>query len=209
MRPIVKTLAAGTASTNSIALTQTPGAAGPLTLNGAAVTAGVATLNPATQVTLTSAGNDSATNFTIQGLDADGQAATEVLAGPNANTVSSINYWSSITSITAGASVGSAITAGNGGVAVTAWIPLDRSQAPFGVGIGVDVVTGNPNYTVEHTYDDVFDLTILADFWPNAILAGVTGKGETNYIVPNCGVRLKINSGSGSLKMRIIQGMQP
>src|ERR1035437_4866431 len=55
---------------------------------------------PASQVWLYSAGNMSANGFTIVGFDTNGSAQTEVVAGPNAGSVQSLGYYSSITSIT-------------------------------------------------------------------------------------------------------------
>jgi hypothetical protein len=52
------------------------------------------------QVWLYSAANLSANSFTIVGLDIDGNAQTEVLAGPDAGSVTSLGTYSSITSIT-------------------------------------------------------------------------------------------------------------
>lgn len=52
------------------------------------------------QISLTSSGNMSANEFTIVGLDSDGNDLTVVLAGPDANYVTTNEFFSSITSIT-------------------------------------------------------------------------------------------------------------
>lgn len=52
------------------------------------------------QVALTSSGNMSANAFTVVGLDSDGNALTSTIAGPNAGTVYTPEFFTSVTSIT-------------------------------------------------------------------------------------------------------------
>lgn len=86
--------------------------------------AGPAVLTLPSKVTLFSGANLSAINFTLSGQGAGGQILTEVLAGPNAGVVTSVNTYRAMTSIKASATVSSNVTVGNprilGGVAVTA-----------------------------------------------------------------------------------------
>lgn len=49
--------------------------------------------------------NQSAINFTVRGFDVYGQAMTEVIAGPNANTVQGKKAFKSVVSVTASAAV--------------------------------------------------------------------------------------------------------
>lgn len=109
-------LALGTAN---VAALQTTAGAGNLTLTaGAGVTAVV--VNGVTRyqfdvpraVSLTSAGNISAVNFTISGFDVYGQAMTQTLAGPNANTVTTLKAFYQIVSIAVSAAVGTNTSAG-------------------------------------------------------------------------------------------------
>lgn len=132
-------------SVNSIALNQTTAGAAQLTLNGvlatvasaAAISAlatqgGAAALtlttvpyvmaNPA-QVTLTSTGNISAVNFTITGRTKDGALTSEVMAGPNNNTVYSTKIYAAILSITCSAAVATNTSAG-----ISAAAPLSLSS---------------------------------------------------------------------------------
>jgi hypothetical protein len=86
-----------------------------------AVSAGYSTVAPlvastqgiAAPITLTSVGNLSAINFTITGTTSQGLVQTEVLAGPNVNTVVSVNSYATVTTITANAAVGTAVLVGN------------------------------------------------------------------------------------------------
>jgi hypothetical protein len=109
-------LALGTAN---IAALQTTAGAGNLTLTaGTGVTAVVVNGQTRYQfdvpraVSLTSAGNISAVNFTISGYDVYGQAMTQTLAGPNANTVTTLKAFYQVTSIAVSAAVGTNTSAG-------------------------------------------------------------------------------------------------
>lgn len=104
-----------------LAVLQTTGAAANLVLTaGAGVTTVVVNgqtrlvLDVARTVSLTSAGNISAVTFTVSGYDIYGQAMTQTLAGPNANTVNTLKAFKQIVSIAAGAAVGTNTSAGFG-----------------------------------------------------------------------------------------------
>jgi hypothetical protein len=88
-------------------------ASGAVATNTSAGYSAVAPLALPSTITLASLGNLSGVNFTIIGTDTHGVTQTEVLAGPNANTVASVNSYSSITSIAAGGAVATAVQAGN------------------------------------------------------------------------------------------------
>lgn len=124
----------GVAVANSICLSQTPGAAGPLTLNGALVSStgnpalgiasgtAVANLAYPQRIYITGGSNESGKTFTVVGYvfspNGGGPiAVTEVITGPNASIVSSANLYSIIISITASAATTGAITVGQYGTA--------------------------------------------------------------------------------------------
>lgn len=95
-------IAAVQTTTNVVAQNQTLGGAGNLTLNGSLVSGGIAYIPAAPQfLSLTSAGNLSAVNFTIAGTNSVGAVIGEVVAGPNANTIYSVNQYATVTSIAA------------------------------------------------------------------------------------------------------------
>lgn len=91
-----------TSSPAGLVALQTPASGVGLTLTGAA-----ASLIPQRFVTLTSAANLSGISFTITGTE-----GTEVLVGPNANTVTSVRSYSAITSIVPGGTSASTVSAG-------------------------------------------------------------------------------------------------
>lgn len=109
-------------SANNIALSQSLGAAGPVTLNGARVSAGVARFGPAS-VQIISAGDDSGVTFTITGFTygpsptAGPLAIVETVTGANTSRVATKNVFYGITSIVASGATGSTITVGTNGVA--------------------------------------------------------------------------------------------
>lgn len=101
-----------TLGTALLAALQTLGAAGNFVLTaGAGVTTRVVNgvtrfvLDCARAVTFTSGGNISGVNMTVNGFDIYGQAMTQVLAGPNANTVSTLKAFKEIVSVAANAAV--------------------------------------------------------------------------------------------------------
>lgn len=93
------------------------------------------------------------------------------------------------------------------GTGSTAPIPMLLFVTPFNVGIGV-VVSGTVNYTVQHTFDDVWatDYTASSGTWYNhASLASQAANADGNYAFPVTAIRLTVNSGSGTATMTVIQ----
>lgn len=199
---LTKVLAA--AVSNNICLSQTPGVgAGSLVINGAAAAGGVATLDTQRVVGLTSAGNLSAATFTITGTNDDGATISESLAGPNANTVSTVNNYKTVSSITFSAGPGAvALTVGTTGVGASKPIVLDQYISPFNPAF-VAEVTGTVNYDVQYTYDDLFDPAGQGslNWFSIAALTAQTTTKDSALTAPVSGVRVKINSGAGSVKL--------
>lgn len=105
---------------NNVAQSQTPGAAGNLTLNGTLVSGGVAYLGQNSRVYFTCAGNESGVTFTITGLaqNAGGlYSVTETLTGPNASIIASQKLYYSISSIAISGAAANTITVGRAGTA--------------------------------------------------------------------------------------------
>lgn len=211
MQPIVKTvgpLAAAVA--NSICLSQTPAGAGALTENGALVSGGIATLAVPARITITSAGNDSGKTFVVVGTDHSGNAITETITGPNTTTVTSVLTYKTVSSITISAAAAGAITVGNAQSGSSPAIALDPWAFPQ-VAIQCSV-TGTVNYTVQQTLDNPNDLSSpvarASMVWvdhpdPNLVSATTTKQG--NYGYAPLFMRVVINSGSGTVKLTVIQ----
>lgn len=207
MRPVFLTKSLAAAASNNICLSQTPGGAGNLTINGAAAVAGVATLDTQRVVGITGAANDSARTFTVFGTDDNGNSISEIVTpGPNVSTVSTVNNFKTVTRIAVDAATAGAITVGTTGVGSSKPVPLDQYISPFNPTLAVEV-TGTLNYDVQYTNDDVFDpaqVSSLNWFSVTALTAQTTNK-DSSLITPVAAVRLKINSGSGSGKLIVRQ----
>src|SRR5690348_1683088 len=89
MREVVLPKTLITASDVCIGKSQTLGAAGNLVLNGTSVVAGVAILDTARRIAITSDGDDSGITFTITGSNQTGQPINEIVSGVSAAAASS------------------------------------------------------------------------------------------------------------------------
>ena len=208
MRPItvgVGPLAA--ASANNIALSQTPGAAGALTLNGSLVVGGVAILDNPRRILITTA--DSTHVFTVNGLTPTGAFITETVAA-NGTSAFTAQDFAKVTSITINGAATAAVTVGTNGIAATPWVRLDE-WANTQVAIQIDV-TGTVNYTVQSTLDDPNSATnpVLPQnvTWITTNDTNVVGAAQslqTNYLFSPTYARVLLNSGTGSCTATFVQ----
>jgi hypothetical protein len=211
MQPISATVGPlAAADADGICLSQTPGAAGALTLNGALVSGGVAVLDAARRVLITAAGDESAKTFTITGTSYNGQTQSETVTGPNATTAQSVLDYKTVTSVVISAAAAGAITVGTNGVASSRWMRLD-SWAFAQVGIQVDV-SGTINYTVQQTFDDPNDATNPVSpanvIWVNSADSAVVAKAvdaQSFYAYAPTFIKITANSGTGSAKLVAVQ----
>lgn len=192
------------ADDDNIAASQSPGA-GAITLNGAAVTSGVAILDTQRQVILTSGGNDSGITFTVNGTNGPGNPISEAVTGAGIGIATTTLNFKTVTSVTHTGSVAGTLKIGTNTVGSTDWFFVDRYNTPMNFGMGC-VVSGTVNYTVEYTYDDP-NAPYTATFPTAFSLAGMTAKSATadDYIDnPFSAIRLTINSGTGTVKMILL-----
>lgn len=205
MRPVTLNRTLVAAVVGAISALQTTAGAGNLLINGTLASGGVATLDTQRTVGLTSAGNLSAVNFTITGTDQQGRVISEVLAGPNANTVSSVLNYKTVTSIAVSAAVGTNVTADTVGTGASQEIPVDIYTNQFNVTLSVDV-TGAVNYTVQYTMGNVFGSA--GPFVWNTVaglLAQTTGQiVQLQQLVR--AFRVLTNSGTGTVALTVTQG---
>ena len=87
-------------------------------------------------------------------------------------------------------------------------VPLDHYQSPFNVAFGV-VVSGTVNYTVQHTFDDIFDASVTPVWFSHPTIASLAANADGNYAFPVRAVRVTVNSGSGTATMTVIQAGMP
>lgn len=162
-------------------------------------------------VSLASTANLSAINMTITGTDADGNAQTEVLAGPNNNTVTSVKYFVRVTTISAASTLGAnTMDVGFLAGACSKTLPLDRTAVTFNVGLMVDV-SGTINYTVQYTLQDVFAGSFPSTLtWLNnaAPMASATADQASNYSAPVMATRFILTSYTSTATIRydVLQG---
>jgi hypothetical protein len=208
MRPITATIGPLTAqSANNIALSQTPGAAGPLTLNGSLVSNGVAVIGNHQFITITT--TDTTHTFTITGATSTGSLLTETVTG-NGTSATSVLSYSKVSSIVISGAATGTVTVGTSGIGTTSWVRLDEWASPP-VGIQCDV-TGTVNYTLQSTYDDPDGTTNRvspsAMQWINTNdtnAVNATGSVQSNFLFTPTFVRVLLNSGTGSVAMKVIQ----
>lgn len=208
MRPIRYTLGPlATPSANNIALSQTPAGAGALTLNGALVSGGVATLDIPRRVLFTTVSNESAKTFTVTGTDWFGNVITEAVTGPNATTGYTVRDYKTVTSITVSAALTGAVTVGTNDVASSQPFVPDTNISPYNIALSI-TVTGTINYTVQYTFDDVMApsyITSTANWVDHPSLTSKTATLDSNIAYPVTGVRIRQNSGTGSVVFVIIE----
>jgi hypothetical protein len=145
-------------------------------------------------------------NFVVTGTAPNGASQTETLAVTASGTVTGSLSFATVTSVAASAPTSATISLGNGVPGYTAWIPLDI-YTPNQVTNISNKVSGTVNYSVEYTNEDPFDTSIqqLAVPHPNASLTAATGD-ETQFTTTLMrAVRLKINSGNGSVRFTCVQ----
>ena len=84
---------------------------------------------------------------------------------------------------------------------------MNTNVSPFNVGFGI-TVTGTINYTVQHTFDDVFDLNFdptTAVWFDHPTIASQSTNKDGNYAFPVTGIKVLVNSGTGSATLKLIQ----
>jgi hypothetical protein len=204
-----------TAAANNIALSQTPLAAGNLTLNGALVVGGVAVLDLPRHVIITSAGNDSAVTFTCYGTDWSGQPIQASVAGAAIGVADFGVSFATVTRIATSAATAAAVTVGTNTIADSRPVFLD--QFGFGPALVQVSVSGTVNYTVRSSQDDPngnlgfgVPLGIQNMVWiPDPTLVNQATSGLISYpACPHC-VQVTLNSGTGSLRATITQHASP
>jgi hypothetical protein len=93
------------------------------------------------------------------------------------------------------------------GAGASAVSPMNLNTSPFNVGFGV-IVSGTVNYTVQHTFDDVFSPSFnagTATWFPHPTIAGQAASADGNYAFPVTAIRLLVNSGGGTATLVLLQ----
>lgn len=101
------------------------------------------------------------------------------------------------------------ITATAGGSVVSPAYPIDVTNNPCNIGVGV-VVTGSAVYDVQHTFSNPWskDLNVLTNgtWLNNDTLVSATVNDDTNYAFPPAALRVQLRAAaSATATMTIIQ----
>lgn len=209
MRPITVTVGPlAAADANGICETQS--GVSTLALNGALVVNGVAVLDTARRVLITSSSVDNDKYFTVTGTSASGNTQSETLLGPDTASVYTALDFKTVTSITISANATGNITVGTNAIASSAWVMFDPYAFPQ-VSLQCDVA-GTVNYTVQQTLDDPNSRTnptpAAECVWfsnPTAGLVGASTSQQGSYAIAPLYARVTVNSGDGVVKATFIQ----
>ena len=93
------------------------------------------------------------------------------------------------------------------GAGASAVSPMNLNTSPFNIGFAV-IVTGTVNYTVQHTFDDVFSPLFnpsTATWFAHPTIAGLGANADGNYAFPVTAIRLLVNSGGGTARLVLLQ----
>jgi len=87
------------------------------------------------------------------------------------------------------------------GVGSSTAVPMNTNVTPFNVGFGV-TVSGNVDYTVQHTFDDP---GVGFTTWFSHPSVSGSADDDGNYAFPVTGVKVLVNSGDGTATLKIVQ----
>lgn len=79
---------------------------------------------------------------------------------------------------------------------------MNTNISPFNVGFGV-VVSGTVDYTVQHTFDD--PAVGFSTWFSHPTVAGESTNQDGNYAFPVTGIKVLVNSGSGTATLKLVQ----
>jgi hypothetical protein len=206
--PAIVSLGLAAASANCVSLSQTPGGAGPLAINGSAAAAGMATLDRPRRLLFTCAGNETGKTATVSGTGSSGAPITESVNLPNASTVATTQDFGTVTQIIVSAGFSGAVTVGTSTTGSSRPIALDDYGLPV-VSLQVDV-SGTVTYSVEATLNDPNGAGYQGPTqWPNWIphpnLGSQTTARQDSYAAKPKAVRLTVTAGTGSATLTLIQ----
>ena len=87
------------------------------------------------------------------------------------------------------------------------WSPGTGLSATTGTSIIITpgAIGGTITYTIQHTFDEVFDPNVTPTAFDHSTLASQTANKDGNYAFPVSGVRITVTAGGGSVSMNVIQ----
>lgn len=188
------------ASVNVIAHTQTPLAAGNLTLVSSPVT-----LDTARRVLFTPAGAEAGngTVWTVYGTNSSNNNIQETVNGvDNPATAATNQDFKTVSRIAVNKAQAGAVQVGTNGVGSLTWQSVDTMREPMNVGFQC-VVSGTINYTVEYTNQDVnaLGVGVYPTVFAHSTVAAQTTSQSGSFTDPIAYFRVTVNSGTGSVTL--------
>lgn len=195
-------VSASTKTYNTIVSITTSGATGGAVTVG---TSGVATLDYARRIIITSGGNDSGITFALTGTDWTGNTISETITGANAGAASSVLDYKTVTSVRSSAAAAGTVTVGTNGIAGSQWVRFDDFSATSQATIAA-IVSGTVNYDIQTSMDDpnktasptpAASMSWLASL--DTAVVGATASKSSYFAYSPIYARVLLNSGSGSV----------
>lgn len=208
MRATLITKALATADADGVCASQTPAGAGDLTIVGALASGGAVTFDSPRQVLFTTAADESGKTFTVHGTDEVGQTISETVTGPNATTGATTYSFATVTRIAVSAALTGAVTVGTNGVGHSKGVLFDAYKNPFNASLLIELVSGTGNVTVQYTSSNHRASGFHwggASWADHGDLTSKTASTHATATIPWTGVRLKVNSGTGTWRMTVRQ----
>ena len=125
MRAKTITLIPADADRDGICVSQTPSAAGTLTITGALASGGVATLDPPGHVSIFGGSNESGDEYLITGTDRNNNTITENITGPNITTVKGSKNFKTVTEVFVNGAATGAVEVGSADELESQWVPVE------------------------------------------------------------------------------------
>lgn len=203
--PIVVTYTLGAGVSTAIVNAQGTTAA------GVAMTLATTVVDPTNQrrLLITTTGDESGNTFTVVGTNQAGFSITETITGPNASTTRSNLDFLTITSIKPLAATVGTTSIGTDGVGSSMWNIMNWHVSPVNIEVsGVVVGTKGVNFSVQYTYDDPNNLpsgVVYPQPFTHPTVASSTTSIDGSINDPVTAVRLLMNSGTGTVRMTVIQ----
>ncbi len=231
MRPkIIRISPYATTNADAVAESQTPAAGGiqELALDGSFLSGGVLTMDEPRQVVITTAADETAIIFLIEGTDLKGNQILEAVTGVDTGTVSTVRAFNTVTSIKVSGDTTGVILAGTLAVVFSNWVPVSYISGgnSFEVALAFDagLAATTPDFTVEYTLSNIlrwqgddrdkkrimtdFDLSFPTHrFFPHSTMVNLAADATGNLDFPVRAVRLKSNGVfvTGGVTLQIIQ----
>jgi hypothetical protein len=94
-------------------------------------------------------------------------------------------------------------------VAASNWLPVDYKQDPMNLSVGCVVVSGTATYSVEYTFDDVFDTAVTPVAFALSTITAATASTSGVINQPVRAIRLNVTAGASPVvSMTMIQGLR-